>query len=441
MSGRAMKRAYRGLAASAAGALLAAVGLSPMAGTREHPTIERPQGEILEYEIANVPVIHRVNPGSDIVAVRLYLLGGARQLTHETAGIEALLLRAARLEHGPAIRRTGCQVVLDPTHDWTVMGFTGLSSDLDSMWVAFARQLKRPSFSEESLERARGELMTAARRRYSEPNLRVQTLAWQGLFQGHPYELNPLGTENSLESLSHTDLERYWEETFVASRMLLVVVGDVERTRIESLMAPALEQLPLGAYQWTLPPPVGQKAGSWLVEQRELPTNYVLGYFAGPSPADDDYLAFRAAVALLSSQISYHVRQRQSLSYAAYAPFLDGGIPVGGIYASTSEPDETLVIIRLVHQDLSAGEYPRVVLRRFLDQFTLDELFEQMTSDGQAEALARARLYFDDLAMADDFVKRLRRVSPRSVRRLVDRYMQGIQYGYLGDTTAMGGAW
>jgi zinc protease len=441
MSGPLGKQAPPVLAAWSVGILLTAIGVSPLGGSVERPTLAPPQGEIFEYEIAHVPVIHRVNTGSDIVAVRLYLLGGARQLTHESAGIEALLLRAAALEHGPALGRTGCRTVLNPARDWTVTGFTGLLSDLDSMWVAFARQLARPAFSRESLERARGELMTAARRHYSEPDLRVQTLAWQGVFQGHPYEFNPLGTEESLQGLSHSDLEAYWDETLVASRMLLVVVGNVGPTEINDLMAPALEQLPVGAYQWTLPPPVERKQGHWLIEQRELPTNYILGYFTGPNPGHDDYLEFRAAVALLSSQISYQVRQRQSLSYSAYAPFLDFGLPVGGIYASTSEPGETLRIMRLVLQNLDPAQYPRVYFRRFLEQFSLDQLLEQMTSDGQAEALARARLYFGDLEMADDFVKRLRSVSPSTVLRVAERYMQGIQYGYLGDTVAMGDGW
>lgn len=441
MSGCPGKRAPLAPAARFAGIMLAALSLSSVGGPPEGPVVALAQGKIAEYEIANVHVIHRVNPGSDIVAVQLYLLGGVRQLTNETAGIEALLLRAAALEHGPAIGRTGSRVVLDATRDWTVIGFAGLRRDLDSMWESFARQLARPAFSPALLERARRELTTAARRRYSQPDLRVQTLAWRGLFAAHPYALEPLGTEKSLSRLSHADLERYWEGAFVTSRMLLVIVGDVERSEIEAVVAPTLEQLPVGAYEWTLPPPVERKEGHWLIDHRELPTNYIIGYFAGPDPGDSDYLTFRAAVALLSSKIAYEVRERQTLSYAAYAPFVDGGLPVGGIYASTSKPAETLVIMREALMDLEWARYSGSEWRRFFDQFTLDQLLEQMTSDGQAESLARAHLYFGDLTMSGDFVRRLRKVNPYSVRGVVRQYMSDIQYGYLGDTVAMGDGW
>src|SRR2546430_17444635 len=84
------------------------------------------------YQVSGVRVIQRVNLATDVVAVRLYLLGGTRQLTERTAGIEALFLRAAAYgtaqfkddEARRALDRTGCGVALDPDLDWTVFGFT-----------------------------------------------------------------------------------------------------------------------------------------------------------------------------------------------------------------------------------------------------------------------------------------------------------------------------
>ena len=77
------------------------------------------------YQVSGVRVIQRVNPATDVVAVRLYLLGGTRQLTERTAGIEALFLRAAAYgtaqfkddEARRALDRTGCVVALDPDLD------------------------------------------------------------------------------------------------------------------------------------------------------------------------------------------------------------------------------------------------------------------------------------------------------------------------------------
>jgi predicted Zn-dependent peptidase len=76
-----------------------------------------------------------------------------------------------------------------------------------------------------------------------------------------------------------------------------------------------------------------------------------------------------------------------------------------------------------------------------VNQFALEKLMERLTSEGQAETLARAYLLFGDLAMADDFVRRLRKVELSAVRRVAGKWFQGIQYGYLGDTVLMQNKW
>jgi zinc protease len=394
------------------------------------------------YEVAGLRVIHRTNPGSAVIAVRVYLLGGTRQLTAATAGIEALLLRAAELETRRAMARTGSRSILDVHADWTVTGFVGLKGDLDSAWAVLAQRLVDAPLEEPTVNRARDELLSKARRRYSHPDLRIHSIAQRSLYAGHPYGLDPNGTVESLGSLDNAELAQYAEDQFITSRMLLVVVGDVPRARIESLVASSMGRLPRGAYRWTLPPPVvPPDTYRWLVEHRELPTNYILGYFAGPPPTDRDYFTFEIATALLSSRLHYAVRERRSLSYAAFAPFLDRAIPAGGIYASTSEPAEVFDLMLEEMGSLRFVQLHHRVWSRFLDQFTLGHLTQMMTSDGQAEALARAYLYFDDYREADEYLRRLRKVKPNTIARVVDKYMQHIQYAYLGDTTRMRGRW
>jgi len=56
------------------------------------------QAQVVEpwvYEVEGVRVVQSFDPDRELVAVRLYLLGGARQLTPETAGIERMVLRSS----------------------------------------------------------------------------------------------------------------------------------------------------------------------------------------------------------------------------------------------------------------------------------------------------------------------------------------------------------
>jgi zinc protease len=419
-------------------------------GERERPT-SRPGPDTLTmtYDVAGLRVIQRVNRATDIVAARLYLLGGTRQLTEATAGIEALLLHASGYgterypgdEARRALARTGGVLQIEVGADWSVFGFTGLAQDFDAAWDVLAERMMRPTLTPQAVSQARGKLVTRAHDRYTDPDERIRIIATQALFPNHPYSLDPEGTEASLVKITADEVRAYARAQLVTSRMLLVIVGNVERAHAESLVAATLGRLPHGEYQWTLPPPAPKISSRWLVEHRVIPTNYILCYFTGPPPTERGYWSFRVATALLSSQIHYMVRVQRSLSYAAYAPFIDRAVPIGGAYASTAKPDQVLTLMQDAVRTLQGSEIDYFVLSRFLDSYTFDYLEENATAADQADFLARAELYLGGFRRGDEFVKRMRGVSPSDVMIAANLYMSKLQYAYLGDTMRMRGHW
>ena len=399
------------------------------------------------YEVAGVQVIHRARSDQRLVAMRLYLLGGTRQLTPQAAGLEAALLRAAEHDAGETLALTGSRSTVEFPADWTATGFVGLSGDLDSAWAGFVRRFTSPALppgrlSDAAVDRARQELRSAARRRYSQPDLRIQAIARWHAFQGHPYAIDPEGTEESIYAVARRSLLlRYAQTHFVTSRMLLVVVGDVQRPRLEALVAETLGRLPRGDYQWVLPEPVPVRRTSWLTEHRPLPTNYILGFFTGPDASQPDYYAFQVATELLSSSLRQAVRREGSLSYSVGAPFMAWALPMGGVYASTSDPARAYPLMRRRIEELRNADMFGVTLVRFVDQFVLEQLVRDLTVEGQAEALGRAHIYFGDFREADRYLSRVQGVKAIDVGRAAKRYMQNIQFAFLGDTTRMRGKW
>ena len=401
------------------------------------------------YEASGVRVIQRYSPATDIVAVRLYLLGGTQQLTERTAGIEALLLRASGLgtelfpgaEAHRAMDRTGSIVTLEAELDFTVFGFTGLGGDLDAAWSVFADRLVHPTLSEQDVAQARARLLSEARRRNTQPDARLTAIAMQALFHGHPYALDPDGTETSLAGLTGEDVRTYAREQIVTSRMLLAIVGNVTRAHAESLVTATLGRLPRGTYRWTLPQRPAKARAGWLIEHRMMPTTYLLGLFAGPPPTSQRYWAFRVATALLSSDLHHAIRTERGLSYAAYAPYRDGAVPIGGAYVSTPQPDKALMLMIEQIRELRDQPLDYFGLSRFIDSFGFDYLAENATSEGQADFLARAELFLGGYRHGDEFSKRLHSVAPDDILRVAGEYLAAIQYAYLGDTTRMHGHW
>ena len=393
------------------------------------------------YDAGGIPVIQRRNVANPVVAVDVYLLGGLREATAETQGTERLLLLASQYgtRHYPgaaaraALRRTGSHVVIESEEDWTRFGFRGVRDEFDSTWNVFADRLMYPTLSAREVVTTRDRLIATVRQRFNSPDGAITAIADSFAFQGHPYALSPSGTASSLAAIDSAALARFAGARMVRSRMLIVVVGDVDRATMEQAIARTFAQLPLGDYRWTLPERARLDGGVQLV-QRPMPMGYLLGVYQGPSAAANDYASFRVAVAMLSSRVTQAVREERGLSYAAYAPFYDRGVGAGGLYVSTNNPIEAL---EQLHQQVRAmrafpEDYPTFL---FTKQFVLDYLAHNSTSADQAAALARAQLYRGDYHLALKEMSELRRVSSSSIAAASRRYFTDIRFVYLGDTS------
>ena len=124
--------------------------------------------------------------------------------------------------------------------------------------------------------------------------------------------------------------------------MLLVVVGNVDRAQVERLVRATISTLPRGSYKWTAPPPPPPGGFMVSMDNRQLPTNYLMGYAPGPAATDPDYVALRVATAVLSGRLFTEVRSRRNLSYAVESPFLERAYAIGGLYVTTVAPTGTI---------------------------------------------------------------------------------------------------
>ena len=394
------------------------------------------------YEVRGVRVVHRLTPANDVVAANVYLLGGVRQTTEDNAGIEPLLLEASdrgtRDYPGERVRimlsRLGSSIVVDAETDWTMFGLRATRDGFDSTWSVLASRLMHPTFDSAQVTLVREQFLAGIRQRGDSPDALVSFIADSFAFSGHPYARPTSGTERSLERLKVADLKRYHAEQFVKSRMLVVIVGNVARSRVERLITRTLARLPAGSYRWTLPDTVPARATGFAVEPRALPTNYILGYYLGPPAGSKDYQALRIAAAVLSGQLFAEIRSRRNLTYAVDAPFVERAIASGGLYVTTVSPDTTLALMRQQVSALQQGTIDREALERLVQQFITEYFLNNETNAEQANFLARAQLFRGDFRVADLFVDELREVTPEDVQRVARQYIRNIRFAYVGDS-------
>jgi zinc protease len=396
-----------------------------------------------KFDVDGIPVILRRNTANEVVVANLYLLGGTRQLTPQTAGIEAMLLvaseRGTKKFPGSAQRqrtaRLGSLINIEAGDDWSAIGLHAIRSTFDSTWALLADRVMAPALDAGEVAIVRDQMVTAARQRGTDPDDAATELADSLLHQGHPYSIPTAGTARSLASITVPQMRQYHAQQFVTSRMLLVVVGNVERAQVERLVRSTLATLPRGTYKWTPPPALPAGSSAVAFDNRPLPTNYLLGYVPGPAATSADYPALRVATAVLSGRLFTEVRSRRNLSYAVESPFLERAYAVGGLYVTTVDPN---AVLRIMRDELSALQNEQVEsagLKRLEQQFITEYYLKNETNADQANVLARAELYQGDYRAADRFMEDMRRVTPADVERVARKYLTNFRFAFVGDTT------
>lgn len=395
------------------------------------------------FDVDGVKVILRESNANNVVAANLYLLGGSRQVTMANAGIEPLLLevseRGTRNYPKATLRRKmsrlGSEIVAIPSDDWTQFGVRATSEVFDSTWAIFADRLMYPTLDPEDVALLKSQFLSGIHQRRDDPDELAEYLADSIAFSGHPYAIPLIGTEQSISSIDAKALRDYQSSQIVKSRMLLVVVGDVDRAHIERLVRNTLAKLPAGNYQWTPPARIPENKAAVVMEERTLPTNYIIGYYSGPLANTEDYQALRIATSVLTGRMFSEIRTRENLTYDVHAPFLDRAASAGGLYVSTASPDTTLKLMYASVKDLQDGLLDEDGLKRLEQQFLTEYFLDNETNDAQADFLAREQLYRGDYRRADKFVEELQSVTPLAVQRVARKYMKGIRFAYVGDTS------
>ena len=386
-------------------------------------------------------MIHRRVTANEVVAANLYLLGGVSQVPAAKAGLELLLLEASErgtrkyprelLERKMA--RLGSAIVASPSIDWTMIGVRSTVTAFDSTFAIFADRIMQPRLDSGEVETVRSTILSGVRQRGDDPEALLNSYSDSVAFAGHPYGTSPVGSEATLKALTLADL-RTWQKTqMVTSRMLLVVVGDIPRARLEAMVRATLGTLPRGEYRWAPPITPAARTSSLHTITRTLPTNYLQGYWVGPRADSRDYQPMRLAMAALGGRLFTEVRVKRNLTYAVNAPFVDRFITAPGLYVTTTTPDSVLGIMRRELESMKRGLIDPEGLRLLVQQFITEFFLDNETNSDQATFLARSELYRGDWRLASGFVDELRKVTPEDIQRVSRQYLQGITMAYIGD--------
>jgi predicted Zn-dependent peptidase len=219
------------------------------------------ESDVFRATLSNgLRAVVRERPGTDVVAISVATRGGSRDERTETVGA------AHFMEHmffqGTLERPDSADLdrEIEARGGWT-NAWTGWESinfqvvapleDLDLAIDVISDQMVNSVFAAEKIDKERRVVLEELNGRLNSPASKAYDLFWLEVFGDHPAHNLPIGNRETVDRSTREVLVKFRDTFFVASNMVVAVVGDVEHDEVFKKLDTAFA----GMRRGTAPPP------------------------------------------------------------------------------------------------------------------------------------------------------------------------------------------
>lgn len=406
----------------------------------------QPQANLIsDFDVNGLKVIIKRRPGAPTVSAGLFIRGGVRNQTANTAGIESLMLSTAteaskkfpRDLLRKELSKMASSIGAGSDEDFSVISLNSTRPNFDRTWEIFTDAVMNPSFTSEDFNLVRDKILTALRNESISPDSALDALQDKVIYANHPYSNSPNGTPETIAAFKLEDIRAYHKKVMQTSQLLLVIVGDVDATVLQKRIADSFGKLPRGDYKETPLPQLSFDKPSLDITNRTIETNYVKGIFAAPSLSSPDYYAMRVAMTLLQSKVINEIRNKRQLSYAPNAEMEDDAANTANIYVTANDANQSVFLMLKEIEAMRDNGVEEDEFTGLPGYFLTTYFIKQETNASQVAELARYELIGGGWRNSLTFIDKMLAVTPQDVQAVAQKYMKNIRFVVIGNPSAI----
>lgn len=403
---------------------------------------------VKQFNVGGIDVILRpTGKANHVIAAKLFIRGAVTALpAGASPALEELALQVppmsgpkgmSKEEYRRKIDRMVTGIIPGAGRDFSTMTLRCIDEKFNESWDLYTGIVMRPQFDPVELRNAVEAQLLSVRNRYSSPGAYANYLADSAFFAGHPY--GRFDTEEDIRAITPARLEEHYRNLFVKSRLLLVVVGNVDSADLHRKVAASFAKLPQGSYiDKPLPaPPAAQQARvivrAPIGEREDVPTNYIIARFLAPNRDDTLYYPMMRLAVFLSGSLFREVRMERNLSYAPDADANFGKTSFGEITMQTTLPDSAWRVteeqIDFFRRYVIADQY----ITSGLSAWITNTYMREQTNESQANELGVAQLYTGSWTNAFRTIEAIGKMTPEQLNEAAQRYLRNMTVVIVGD--------
>jgi zinc protease len=398
-------------------------------------------GNAYEMNINGVKVI--VQPsGNEIVEILTIIKGGVQNYPATKAGIEALAMTALtecgtlkddKNSFKNKLDKVSAQIGGGTGMDYASFRMNCIKTDFDIVWPLYVDAMTIPKFDAKEFERIRQDAVTNLRQSESDPDNAIDKMAKGIAFAGKNYAKDPQGTVAIVSKVTPAETAAYYKSIFNRGRMVIVVVGDLDRSLLEEKLKAFIGKVPAGKPFVAKKESYTPAANTLQPKEKELATNYIQGITSAPQPGTPDYNAYVLAMRIFADKHFLEVRSNQGLSYAPSAWFSGGLTPYSNIYVTTTEPNKYAAVARQLIEKVKQQGFTQEELKNIKATYITNVYSRQETNNAQASALAQNEVIHGNWKRANTIKDDMKKVTVADLNRVFNKYVSNITWAYQGD--------
>ncbi|MEO0452609.1 MAG: pitrilysin family protein [Verrucomicrobiota bacterium] len=384
-----------------------------------------------------VPLILAPDRKVPLTTVRFTFRGGLLAETAENNGITALLAKMLRQgtenrsrdELAEEIESLGGSLIVEAGNNSVTLGVEVLTQDLEQGLDILSDVIFNPSLDPEALQDQKRKQLTDLSLQKDRPISVASNQLKQSLLGSHPYSLNALGTEESIEAITVDALRQYHQQLLSQESLSISVAGYFDQDSIGERLDThfPLEKLKGQGLNTTAPSDFRGTGKTEILPTDKVQAIVVLGF-----PGIDVGHPDRAALTLLnetlsglSSRLFIRIREEKSLAYFVGTQQIVGPDPGFFIFYAGTRADSSAQVqseffeeIKLLTTEgLSQEELERSKAKLFGKR-----LLQKQTADARAYQASLNVLYGLDLGYEDRLEAQLQSLTTEDILQTAKKY-------------------
>lgn len=389
--------------------------------------------KVQEYKVSNgATLIIKETKGKGIVSGVILIKSGThgeekRGLTNLMA---TLLTKGSKsynaYEIASAFEDYGGSIYTSTADDYVEIGFSTKVEALKKAFDVLKSILTEPTFSEEDIEREKRNVIQSIRSRRERGHELASDTLRRITYKGSNYEVNPLGLEEDVRSITREDILRRWQQVVVSKNTVMSLVGDFKKEEVFPLVESFLLSLPEGEYTFEVVD-VPLKEDVLEIVKRPGSQATILCAFDAPSYKGEEYFAFKVLDSVLgdgmTSKLFKELREKRGYAYAVYSAYPTRlSSPRLNAYIGTSAEKRDAALKDMV-EVIKGVEINPEDIEIAKNKIVGDFLLAHQTRLRQAWHLAFFEVMGFGWKLDLEYPERIKRVSFEDIKKVREKYL------------------